>query len=196
MWEKGQRTKQIFFWMTRDDVAIFSKLLNDSELGLIWMCNHSPDHVTSHDYPDLMTALDCSLGNQSGFTLSAGSLLPTKISSLGYLHFTFALPKAGVNIIDNYAPDYIYPAQATVVDHGSLGIRWNGQAGDSRLQDELQKQLKIIWKILNKITLPVKANTVAGHPVSGFRIGTDMRCMAVDNAWFLRSRGPYVLLER
>lgn len=197
MWEAGQKTQKTDFWMTDSDLAAFSAVLQNSDLGLIWLCSHaSPDQALRHEYDNLLAAMSCTQGARNLFSRQAGTLLPCKAAPLGELRVRQSEVKLQTHLVDYYAEGYQYPENCTFVECGSISIRWNTGHGDAAQQAQLQEQIKPIWKLLNSVTRPANFVTTSGRPIRGYRIGPEMYQQAIDNSWYLHTNGPYCLPTR
>jgi len=182
--EEGQRTKRCRFWMSHRDIAHFSELLSEMQPDLVWQCRHpSPDRLLVHKFTALSKALTCGGGRhtQQAFTdFELGSMLLNARPS--------RIELAGFNEAHELLPDSI------VTDYGELAVRWNTADGDARQQALMQSQVKAVFSILIKATLPAKVHTLAGHPVRGCRIGADMLDQVRAGGWFLKINGPITRL--
>lgn len=188
MREKGQKTKSIYFWLTDDDVAEFSDRLREALPDVSWRCSHpSPDHLVVHQFESLQEALQC---GASPFVSQA--FIDFEHSALQFLVYQ---PKAITHVIDNYAPGYRYPPTVNMVECGRMAIRWNTQESDEATQAALAAQLKLIWSVFRKSTLPAKVHATAGYAVSGFRIGKQMLEQAKEQGIYLKANGPYCVLD-
>jgi hypothetical protein len=183
MWEQGQKTKRTYFWMADADISDFSQALAEAIPELHWQCyGGKPTFPT----------LDQTLSHNRADAVVAQAFAPLALSALQFI--THA-PRVKSNIIDHYAPNYVYPATFTSVDYGSLAVRWNSQDGDEATQALMLVQLKAIWKVFGRYTLPAKIHATSGRPINGWRIGPRMRAEAQEKGWFLKSNGPYCLLK-
>jgi hypothetical protein len=191
MWEAGQKTKHIYFWLADEDVVDFSKALHNMMPALQWQCSHGGADPPVHHFATLDEALQC--GREAAVFSQAFASMP-----LGILQFYYSRPRQRRKITDNYAPDYVYPATINMVDYGRMAIRWNMQDGDEAVLSSLDAQLKMIWSTLTRSTLPAKVQTTSGRALSGpksWRIGPHMLQKARDESLFLKSNGPYCLLS-
>ncbi|WP_421405412.1 hypothetical protein [Agrobacterium fabrum] len=189
MWEAGQKTKQIYFWLTLEDVSEFSLALQDALPLMQWRCSHSsPDRHLIHHFDALMPALEC--GQVNPFVSQAFAPL-----ALSQLQFLIKNPAKMTGVKDGYAPDYVFPPSVDMVDYGHMGIRWNTGDGDDATQALLAEQLKTIWKVFQRSTLPAKVHTLAGRPLSRFRIGKRMADLAKIENLYLKSNGPFCRVD-
>lgn len=181
MFEKGNRTKRIYFWMSREDAATFSDALLAIEGGQAW--RSGPDALS---FPSLATALDHDAAARLHH--QAFTLLP-----FGLLMFNSSQPQECQGVVDNYSPQYEYPPRIQLVRHGSLAIRWNTEGADRQALALFEERLKAIWAVLRQSTLPAKVHSTGGLPLKGWRIGPHMLEKARTEGLFLHSNGPICL---
>jgi hypothetical protein len=187
MWETGQKTKHCYFWMSENDVAHFNELLAQMQPALVWESSPpSPRHTELQSFRMLVDALAYS-GHP--FVKTADTRLA--LSSARVLIYPQKIATASYK--DPYAPDFIYPSDGFIVKHGEMNVRWNTMDGDKQ-QALMAAQVKAIFSVLTKATLPAKIQALAGYPVRGFRIGAEMLAQVRTNGWFLKSHGPVVRL--
>jgi hypothetical protein len=188
MWETGQKTKNYNFWMTESDAAHFSELLSQMQPELVWETSPpSPNHLNGRSFKTLTDALTY---GASAYARWAHARL-----ALGAVFFHLSVQKFNTADYKGYFPkNYAYPSDGTIVDHGWLAARWNTMDGDEYQQALVAKQVKAIFSVLTKATLPAKAHFIAGHSVSGFRIGAQMLAQVRANQWFLKTHGPIAKL--
>ncbi|MBE9610423.1 hypothetical protein [Chitinilyticum piscinae] len=188
MWEQGQISRQCLFWMSERDIVQFSTALQ--QLDLPWSASLlSPHHLnSSRNFPSLIEALDYGTGSAyCHLALGSVSFHDPERHIAGNRQST-------ANHKDNYSPDFVYPPDGVLVGYGDMAVRWNKQDGDEQQQAIMAAQVKSMFSLLTKCTLPAKLQTTGGRPVNGYRIGPDMQVQARTHQWFLKSNGPTLRL--
>src|SRR5262249_7755422 len=150
---------------------------------LRWSCSHvGKDRLARHDYATLWEALHCRLGEQNAYLLQACTMLPFgTATSLGLLLFNFSAryPRTIVPETD-FGPSTdksVYPKEFRSVPDSSLSIRWNTNDGNEKQCACIDTQVKQIWKVLNRVTKPVKCRRLVNgteYSTTRYRLGPDM----------------------
>ena len=200
-WEKGQKTKSSYLWLAREDVQEFSDALAEAIPEIPWQCCHVENGRHAHAYPSLKQALDCPLGEQNRFSGQAMTLLPfSQGKTIGLLLFNAALvypkiivPERDFGMHDTCA----YPKQFASVPDSRLAIRWNTTDEDEAICAAIKNQVSRIWKVLHKVTLPVKCHMLTdGSDRSSpqYRIGKHMNDLARRESWCIQ-QGQFFVLD-
>lgn len=181
--EKGQKTKLLYFWLSREDVAEFSDALHEALPDMRWRCSHTgADRLLIHHFDTLQAALDC----------EASAIVSQAFAPLGRSELQF-LRSYRMHMTDmKDATGHAYDPEIDAVNYGRMAIRWNTLDGDDA---PLTALLNTIWKTFKQVTLPAKVHTTAGHPIQGFRIGKQMHETARSERLYLKANGPFCLLD-
>lgn len=178
MWPAGQKTKQMHFWLADEDVSAFSDALMLNVPDLAWQCSHTGQNPAMHIYEKLTDALDCGEENP----VSRQAFAPISPSAL---QFHVCRAQKLQNPKDGYAPDYVFRDEIDIIRCGRMAIRWDNASACEEVLGALDLRLRDIWKTMQSCTLPAKVQTLAGRPLTGFRIGRTMLRRVKDEGLYL-----------
>ena len=74
-----------------------------------------------------------------------------------------------------------------------MAIRWFSGEADAASEAALSARLDVIWKTLQRCTLPAKVHTLSGKPLKGFRMGQHMLEIIHRDGLYLQANGPFCL---